>query len=133
MGFREPDSTITVTFKPGHPYHGLEATLRSMTIGEYAAALGWDGGDGDDAGKTIQRFYTALISWNLTDHQDQPIPVSAAPNRDKKLIVALNNAWLEQLHAGVHAADPLPDSSSSGETSPAPPIPMAPLSQSQAS
>ncbi|MGY5048306.1 hypothetical protein ACWDE0_22140 [Streptomyces sp. 900105755] len=133
MGFREPDSTITVTFQPGHPYHGLEATLRSMSIAEYTAAVGWDGGDGDGDGETLQRFYKSLVSWNLTDHQDQPIPVSEAPNRDKKLIVALNNAWLEQLHKGVHADSPLPDSSSSGETSPAPPIPMAPLSTSQAS
>ncbi|MFI1562206.1 hypothetical protein ACH4ZX_03930 [Streptomyces sp. NPDC020490] len=132
MGFREPDSTITVRFEPGHIYHGLEATLRSMTIEEYAAALGWDGGEGDSQGQTLERFYKALISWNLTDSRDQPIPVSEARHRDKRLILALNNAWVESL-TGVHSSDPLPDSSTSGENSPAPAIPMAPLSESQAS
>lgn len=132
MGFREPDSTITVRFKPGEKYHGLEATLRSMTISEYAAALGWDGGGGDDQGKTLERFYKALISWNLTDANDQPIPVSDAPNRDKRLVLALNNAWVNSL-TGIADTDPLPEPSSSGGTSPAPEIPMAPLSESQAS
>lgn len=132
MGFREPDSTITVRFKPGDPYHGLEATLRSMTIEEYSAALGWDGGDGDDQGQTLERFYKALISWNLTDKDDQPIPVSEARGRDKRLILALNNAWVNSL-TGVANTDPLPENSTSGEPSPAPAIPMAPLSASQAS
>lgn len=132
MGFREPDSTITVRFKQGEHYHGLEATLRSMTIDEYSTALGWDGGDGDSQGATLERFYKALLSWNLTDHNDQPIPVSEARSRDKRLILALNNAWVNTL-TGVPESDPLPDSSTSGGTSPAPAIPMAPLSESQAS
>lgn len=132
MGFREPDSTITVRFKPGEPYHGLEATLHSMTIAEYSAALGWDGNGGDDQGATLERFYKALISWNLTDSHDQPIPVSDAHNRDKRLILALNNAWVNSL-TGVPDTDPLPEPSGSGETSPAPAIPMAPLSESPAS
>jgi hypothetical protein len=132
VGFREPDSTITVRFKPGETYHGLEATLHSMTIDEYSAALGWDGGEGDSQGATLERFYKALISWNLTDSQDRPIPVSEARSRDKRLILALNNAWVNSL-TGVPESDPLPDSSTSGGTSPAPAIPMAPLSESQAS
>lgn len=132
MGFREPDSTITVRFKPDNPYHGLEATLHSMTIDEYATALGWDGGDGDNQGATLERFYKALISWNLTDQHDQPIPISEVRTRDKRMVLALNNAWVETL-TGVHSNDPLPDSSTSGENSPAPAIPMAPLSESQAS
>lgn len=132
MGFREPDSTITLRFEPGHKYHGLEATCRSMSIAEYATAMGWDGSDGDGDNDTLTRFFKALISWNLTDINDQPIPVSEAPSRDKQLILALNNAWVQAL-VGVPDTDPLPESSTSGEPSPAPAIPMAPLSESQAS
>lgn len=131
MGFREP-STITLTFEPGDEYHGLEASVRSMSISEWFQASGLDGSDGDNAAATMQRFYKALVSWNLEDEHGQPIPVSDAPNRDARMIRRLNNAWIDAL-TGVHDADPLPDSSSSGATSPAPPIPMAPLSQSQAS
>lgn len=132
MGFREPDSTITIRFQPGHPLHGLEATLRSLSINEYATGLGWYDGNSWSDGETLDHFYKALISWNLTDQADQPIPVSEAPNRDTRLIRQLNRAWIQAL-TKVHDNDPLDEPSNSGETSPAPPIPMAPLSQSQAS
>lgn len=131
MGFREP-STITLTFQPGDEYHGLEARMRSMSIADWLTASGLDGSEGDNAATTMQRFYKALISWNLEDEHGQPVPVTDAPNRDARMIRRLNNAWIEAL-AGVHTADPLPDTSTSGGNSPAPPIPMAPLSQSQAS
>lgn len=131
MGFREP-STITLTFQPGDEYHGLEARMRSMSIADWLTASGLDGSEGDNAATTMQRFYKALISWNLEDEHGQPVPVTDAPNRDARMIRRLNNAWIEAL-AGVHTADPLPDTSTSGGNPPAPPIPMAPLSQSQAS
>jgi hypothetical protein len=132
MGFREPDSTITIRFEPGHKYHGLEATLRSLSIDEYATGLGWYGDNSWSDGETLNHFYEALVSWNLTDSADQPIPVSEARSRDSRLIRELNQAWIKAL-VGVHDADPLPGSSTSGGSSPAPAIPMAPLSQSQAS
>lgn len=129
MGFREPESTITIRFETGHRYHGLEATCTSLTIGEYAEGMAWYGGDGWQDGETLDRFYKALIAWNLTDANDQPIPVSEAPNRDQRLIRHLNQAWIKAL-VEVHTADPLPETSASGEPSPAPPIPMTPVSES---
>lgn len=134
MGFREPESTVTIRYKEGHKYHGLEATLRSLPISEYAAGLGWYGDDQEwSDGETLERFYRSLISWNLTDDQDQPIPVSEARHRDQRLIRDLNKAWLQLLIGGIHDADPLVEASTSGDNSPAPAIPMAPLSESQAS
>ena len=127
MGFREPESTITIRFAEGHKYHGLEATVRSLSIDEYATGLGWYGSDGWSDGETVAHFYKALISWNLTDKSDQPIPVSEARTRDQRLIRELNRAWVQVL-VGVHDSDPLPEGSTSGESSPAPAIPMAPLS-----
>lgn len=132
MGFREPNSTITLRFKQGDELHGLEATLRGMSIGEYMQATGMDGGEGEDTAQTMGRFFAALVSWNLEDEAGNPIPVSEAPTRDQRLIRRLNNAYVDAL-MGVHEADPLAESSTSGESSPAPAIPMAPLSESQAS
>lgn len=131
-GFREPESTVTLRFKPGHQLHGLEATVRSLSIDEYATAMGWHGNEPWSDGETLDRFHKELVSWNLTDRSDQPIPISESPNRDNRLIRQLNQAWIQAM-VEVHDSDPLSDSSSSGETSQAPPIPMAPLSQSQAS
>jgi hypothetical protein len=128
VGFREPDSTITIRFAEGHRYHGLEAVCRSTSIEDYAAMFGWDGEPEND-GITIKRFYNALISWNLTDKNDQPVPVSDAPTRDQKLMRELSKAWVQGL-VGVTDNDPLPETSPSGETSPAPPIPMTPVAES---
>lgn len=128
MGFREPDSTITIRFDEGHRYHGLEAVCRSTSIEDYATMFGWDGEPESD-GTTIKRFYSALISWNLTDRNDQPVPVSDAPNRDQRLMRELSKAWVRGL-VEVPDTDPLPENSPSGGTSPAPPIPMTSAGES---
>lgn len=131
MGFREP-STIKLTFDEGDELHGLEVRMRGMSIADFMESSGMDGGDGDGAGATMQRFYKHIVDWNLEDDRGQVVPVTDAPNRDSRMIRRLNNAWIQAL-TGVHDTDPLPESSTSGETSPAPVIPMAPLSESQAS
>lgn len=128
MGFREP-STIKLTFQPGDDLHGLEVHMRGMSISDFMQSSGMDGGDGDNANATMKRFYQHIVSWNLEDADGQPIPVTDAPNRDSRMIRRLNNAWIETL-TGVHTADPLPETSPSGETSPAPPIPMTPVTES---
>jgi hypothetical protein len=133
MGFDATPATVTVRFKPGHRYHGAEAQVRGMSIGEYLAATGMDGGEGDDTAKTMARFFDSLVSWNLT-YQGEPLAPTpdAMKVADQSLIRAMNNAWIESL-MGVADSDPLPETSTSGATSPAPAIPMAPLSESQAS
>lgn len=131
MGFREP-STIRLVFEEGDEYHGLEVRMRGLSIADWLKASGQDG-DGDNGAATIKRFYKALVSWNLEDDNGQPVPVEDAPNRDSRMIRRLNNAWIEAL-MGVHKADPLPESSDSGETYPElSAVPTEPLSQSQAS
>lgn len=133
MGFEAAPTPVTIRFKEGHKYHGAEARLRGMAIGEYLQATGMDGGDGDDTARTMERFFTSLISWNLT-FEGEPLPPTpdAIHKADQKLIRAMSNAYVQSL-MGVADSDPLPDSSTSGENSPAPAIPMAPLSESQAS
>lgn len=132
MGFREQPNTVTLTFEEGDELHGLEVTLQGMSIGDFMAFTGWDGSDGAGTGKTIERFHEALVSWNLEDSNGAPVPVSESRNRPHRLILRLNNAYVEAL-TGVPKSAPLPESSTSGGTSPAPAIPMAPLSESQAS
>lgn len=133
MGFREQPNTVTLTFREDDELHGLEVTLQGMTIGEWMQATGMDGGDGDDLAKTIARFHESLISWTLEDADGKPIPVSESRGRSHKLIMRLNNAYVEAL-TGVHKSDPLPESSSSGESYPElSAIPTEPLSESLAS
>lgn len=136
MGYAAKLKTYLVRFDEGHEHHGAEARLRGMTYGEWEVAAGLDGGEGDTEGApVVQRFVDHLISWNLEDPETgEPLPLTldSVKKIDKDLIRNLNNAWVNSL-IGVHAADPLPDSSPSGGPSPVESIPMEALSESQAS
>ncbi|MET7452538.1 hypothetical protein ABZT03_11690 [Streptomyces sp. NPDC005574] len=134
MGFKAGVRAITIQFAEGHPYHGAEARVRGMSIGEYMAATGLDGSDGDDAATSMKRFGERLLSWNLDDDDEQPIPATEAglAQIDQGLARALQNAYVEAI-IGVHTGDPLPQTSTSGEPSLVESVPMEALSPSLAS
>ena len=135
MGFTAKVKTYTIRFDEGHEYHGAEARLSGMTYGEWEQATGADGGEGDaKAADTVKRFVDHLVSWNLEDEDGRPLPTTLDAIRavDKDLIASLNNAWINSL-IGVHDADPLPETSPSGEQSQVESIPMEALSESLAS
>ncbi|NUS26929.1 MAG: hypothetical protein HOV92_22255 [Streptomyces sp.] len=135
MGYKAKTKNITIRFAEDHEYHGAEAVLRGMTYGEWEIAVGLDGGEGQNTGAaSVKDFVEHLISWNLEDEMGQPLPITmdAVKAIDKDLIAALNNAWIQAL-IGVHDADPLPDSSPSGEPSLVESVPMEALSPSLAS
>jgi len=135
MGYKAKLKTYLVRFDEGHEFHGVEARLRGMTYGEWEVAAGLDGGDGDSNGAaSVKRFVDHLISWNLEDEDDKPLPITmdAVKQIDHDLVAALNNAWIQTL-IGVADTDPLPDSSTSGEPSLVESVPMEALSPSLAS
>ncbi|MFF0140479.1 hypothetical protein ACFYRN_28945 [Streptomyces sp. NPDC005227] len=133
MGYEAGVRAVTIRFAEGHEFHGAEARVRGMAIGEYMAATGLDGGEGDNASSSMARFIDRLISWNL---EVDGVPAPATPEGvqlvDQAVVRALQNAYVSTL-IGVHDADPLPDSSTSGEPSLVESIPMEALSESQAS
>jgi hypothetical protein len=137
MGYKPKAKTYLIQFEEGHEYHGAEARLQGMSYGEWEEATGADGGDGDkNGGDSVKRFVDHLIEWNVDDPKTgEPLPptLESLKALDKDLVAALNNAWIQHL-IGVHDADPLAESSPSGEPSPAPSaIPMEALSPSLAS
>lgn len=133
MGYDAGVSTITIKFAEGHRRYGAEARVRGMSYAEWEQAAGLDGGGGDDSGATAKKFGEHLVSWNLT-LDGEPIPATPDGMRkaDQGLIRDLSNAWVDSL-VGVHSADPLPESSPSGEPSLVESVPMEALSPSLAS
>jgi hypothetical protein len=124
MGYRPKRRIYNLNFA-GTEYEGLEVAARGMTVGE---ELELDGQDltGD---LIVRALANRLISWNVEDDNGEPVPTTfeGVCTQDGAMILAILNA-VRQANSGV--PDPLPETSPSGETSPAPPIPMAPLSQS---
>lgn len=134
MGFNATISHVTIRFAEDHKYHGAEARLRGMSFTAYMAATGLDGGEGEDIAASMKRFVESLVSWNLEDDQGRPIPATTDGLKqvDQALARALQGAYVDAL-VGVHDADPLPESSTSGEPSLVESIPMEALSPSLAS
>lgn len=133
MGFEAGVRAVNIQFAEDHQYYGAEARVKGMAIGEYMAATGLDGSDGDNAAASMQRFSERLISWNLTvDGQSVPATEEGLKQVDQGLARALQNAYVEAI-IGVHTGDPLPQSSTSGEPSLVESVPMEALSESLAS
>jgi hypothetical protein len=129
MGYKATPRAVRIVFAEGHEHHGAEARARRMSLGEWEAVIE------SDEDNALAEFAKRLVSWNLTDDDDQPIPATAEGLRqvDTSLVTALKTAWLQSI-VGVHDADPLPQSSPSGEPSPAvSEIPTEALSPSLAS
>ncbi|MGW5429949.1 hypothetical protein ACWET9_22465 [Streptomyces sp. NPDC004059] len=135
MGFKVKPKTYLVQFDEGHEFHGVEARLSGMSYGEWEQVTGLDGSEGETNGAdAVRRFVAHLVSWNLEDENEQPVPTTldAVKELDHDLVAALNNAYIQTL-IGVHKGDPLPESSPSGEPSQVASIPMEALSESLAS
>lgn len=131
MGFRHKRKRINVSFEEGHEYHGLEVTLRGMSLGEYLELEGIGEVDRSSVGDQLRRFAESLISWNLEDEDTgEPVPttVEAVYAQDQDLMLMLATRWIEALRGIVSA--PLEQSSPDGEPSLEASIPMETLSSS---
>jgi hypothetical protein len=118
-------------------FDGLEVKARSASIGTIRRVMALSSGaeDGQDTLLEMERVFAKyLVSWNLEDEADQPVPATfeGLDDQDTDLVMALITAWVSAV-TGVDDASPLDDSSGSGKPSPEVSIPMEPLSPSLAS
>jgi hypothetical protein len=115
---------------------GLEVKARSVAIGkllqisELKELRNSGELDGDGIAKTrdlLQIFADALVSWNLEDDADQPIPATLDGLLDQDLgfVLQIIEAWME---AVTSVSKSLGKASPSGVTFPEGSLPMEPLS-----
>src|SRR5215469_14192802 len=77
MGYK-PNRTVYKLDFSGTEYAGLEVSIRSVPLGKL---LDWqrlaDGGmDGAQTEGLFRDFAAHLVSWNVEDEADQPVPAS---------------------------------------------------------
>lgn len=131
MGYKRNPKVYHLKFQD--EYDGLEVMVRSLTMGQLIKARSGKGDDGKDGTEElVELLAERLVSWNLEDENGTPVPptLDAIRGEDNDLVFAIINHWTDAI-GGVKA--PLPESSPSGEPSPAVSIPMEPLSESLAS
>ena len=116
----------------GTEYEGLEVRVRGLTTGEYLQIIqlssSTDEGDKETEGM-LRMFSTHLVSWNLTDENDEPVPgtYEGVVANDFVMNMAIISAWTEALASVPEKTE---KKSSAGDLSLVASIPAETLSQS---
>lgn len=142
MAYTRKQKTIRMEFDGDHEWAGLVVRTRALSTGVFTEITQFAGMLGDGKAKIASKdmgkisrlfgiFAEALLEWNLQEEdengkiRDVPATVAGVQSQDIDFIIALIVAWVEQI-SGLGAG--LGKGSSSGGISPAPPLPMEPLS-----
>lgn len=108
-GFKtqKAEAVVNIAFAEGHQLHGLEIVARRRV--PVGVVLGATAGN---IARALDPFIKAIVSWNLVDEQDNPLPVTAevfGEELDAEEATAVLSAWVEAV-AGV--SSPLEQQSS---------------------
>lgn len=133
MGFKAKKKLYKLTFADDTELDGLEVVMTSVSMGtlldlqEMSDRAEQIARDKQQFRKVVDVFAGAMLSWNLEDDFDQPVPVTVDGilTQDPDFIMAIITAWTKAI-SGVSA--PLDAGSSSGGPSPAALPPMEPVS-----
>jgi hypothetical protein len=113
VGYKRNPKVYHLVFDASTEYPGLEADVRTLSMGQLLAI--WTK-DGANSVATFDLFIERLVGWNLEDETGAPVPIAreAVLNEDDDLVQAIVKRWTNEV-LGVPA--PLESGSDSGETS----------------
>ena len=119
MGYRKVPTIYHLSFADPD-YEGLEITMKSIKIGrvrKLMRILALDDADQEQMDEMFALLEEGLVSWNLVDDDDQPVPTTIAGIEEQELpfILDIIGTWLDGM-TGV--SEDLGKGSSSGVTSP---------------
>ena len=136
MGYKNTMKVYRLTWDDSTEFPGLVATMRGARVREILAVSELADQAGAENMTSIRALFGQiaefLTSWNVETEDGDPVPATeyGLYEVELALVLAIVNAWVE---AAGGVSGPLSERSSSGGTSAVPPLPMAPLSASQAS
>jgi hypothetical protein len=114
VGYKRNPKVYHLVFDASTEYPGLEADVRTLSMGQLLAV--WTK-DGANSANTFDLFMERFVGWNLEDETGAPVPTTreAVLKEDDDLVQAIIKRWTAEV-LGVPA--PLGSGSGSGETSP---------------
>jgi hypothetical protein len=141
MGFKKPKRTYVLEFQDETDYEDLVVKVRPPTVGEALRNmdLSWMYEDELTEEQRVAKlmelyelFLTRLVSWNIEDEDDQPVPTTleGLQSLDQDFGLRIVRSWLFETSA---VSRPLESGSPGGDPSVEASIPMEPPSQSLAS
>lgn len=134
MGFKAKKKLYRLTFAEDTDMAGLDVVASSVPLGTLLR-LQEMADRGEEIAKdkaafreVVEILAGAMLSWNLEDDFDQPVPVTVEGilAQDVDFVIAVIRAWTKAI-SGV--ADPLGAGSTSGAQFPEASIPMEPVSK----
>ena len=137
-GFKRDRKQYQLTFEDGD-LDGFQVTANGLTLGEFVDVSALASALSTPEGRTrenIERQFVvlgdALVSWNLLDDDDQPIPCGydGLKGQDVDFAMVIFRTWMKSMQT---VPDELGKDSGSGETSPERSLGLARQSQSRAS
>lgn len=125
MGYKPKFKVHELTFGP--EYDGLQVTARGVSVGEFLEIS-----SGVTLGRAYELLAQNLVSWNLEDADDKPIPATREEldKLDRLLVDHMADQWIAAIQ---RVPTPLEPSSPAGGPSLAASIPMDVPSLPQAS
>jgi hypothetical protein len=126
MGFRKVPTIYTLEFK--NPlYKGLEIRMKSISFGKVRKLISaTEDASDENFEELLVSVENGIVSWNLEDENDQPVPANAEglADQDFEFVMDVIMAWLDCM-TGI--SDDLGKGSSSGPQFPGQPVTMEAL------
>lgn len=133
MGYKPKRKTYHLNFA-STDYEGLQVSIRGLNTGQYMDLFEakTEAETGGETNRLLTIMASRLVSWNVEDDDDMPVPATldGIKTQDLDFNLAIVNAWTTAM-AGVPV--PLEQPSTGGESSLEASIPMDVLSPSLAS
>ena len=133
MGYKPRTKVYNLDFT-GTDHEGLHVSIRGLNTGQYMDLFEakTEAEAGGETSRLLHIMASRLVSWNVEDEDDRPVPATldGIKSQDLDFNLTIVNAWTTAM-AGVSA--PLEPSSSGGGPSLEASIPMEALSGSLAS
>lgn len=125
MGYRKVPTIYTIDDFEKYP--GLEVRMKGLKLGKLKKFITMDDDDLDSSVEEIVKLLAeGIVSWNLEDEDGQPVPTTPEAFDDQELefLMDLFGAWSDRI---LGVSKELGKDSTSGVSSPAPPLMMEAL------